>query len=62
VNARRKLFLIQFSNSQPVIVRLDRTIQYAVASRFILGRALEYWFARRSLSSGGALRRPGGGR
>jgi hypothetical protein len=35
-------------------------VQYAVASRIYL-RALEYWITRWSLSSGGALRRRGGG-
>jgi hypothetical protein len=35
-------------------------IQYSVTSEFNTGGA-EYWIIRRSLSSGGALRRPGGG-
>jgi hypothetical protein len=44
-----------------VIVRLDRTIQYSSDAR-LSREAAAYWIARRSLSSGGAMRRPGGGR
>jgi len=40
--------------------RLQRGIQYAAAYRFRL-RLLGCWIIRWSLSSGGALRRPGGG-
>src|SRR6185312_13549731 len=43
-----------------VIVRLDRTIQYSETSVFEL-RSHGVLDARRSLSSGGASRRPGGG-
>jgi hypothetical protein len=41
--------------------RLQRGIQYAAAFRLESLMSLEYWITRWSLSSGGALRRPGGG-
>jgi hypothetical protein len=43
-----------------VVARLDRAIQYSESSRFIT-KTLEYSVTRWSLSSGGAMRRPGGG-
>jgi hypothetical protein len=43
-----------------VIARLDRAIQYSEPSHFNVD-ATAYWITCWSLSSGGALRRPGGG-
>jgi hypothetical protein len=48
------------ASKSAVIVRLDRTIQYAAASRLDLGVS-GILDPRWSLSSGGAPRRPGGG-
>jgi hypothetical protein len=44
-----------------VVIPAKAGIQYAAASRFFFTPALEYWITHWSLSSGGALRRPGGG-
>ena len=43
-----------------VIVRLDRTIQYAAPIQFH-SNANDYWMPRWSLSSGSPKARPGGG-
>jgi hypothetical protein len=51
---------LHLSSSSPGLTWLDRAIQYSLTLRLITN-ALEYWAIRWSLSSGGALRRPGGG-
>jgi hypothetical protein len=43
-----------------IVVPAQAGIQYFVTPEFNTGTA-EYWIIRWSLSSGGALRRPGGG-
>jgi len=44
------------------VIPANAGIQSAAVFEALITDALEYWVARRSLSSGGALRRPGGGR
>jgi hypothetical protein len=60
MSSRRARIRIIRALSQSRHAPRKRGIQYAAAARFITD-AGDYWIIRWSLSSGGALRRPGGG-